>query len=496
VRPDGWLRLDARMLAVAPAHEAVRFVPLLVAAALAGGRRHGQWWLAGALALMLGLGALRWLTTRYRVTAERMELRSGLLFRQHRSVPRDRIRTVDVTARLLHRLFGLGVLRIGTGRNEPGNDTELMLDAVSAIEAERLRAVLLDRSAAAGTVVEERTAAPAAGPPAADGVELARLSWAWLRFAPLTVLAVASVGALLGGAWQLLDQAGVRIEDLGTARAVLDWLRGRPVAAAVLSVAGVLLVAGVLGALARYAEVWWDYRLRRQPGGTLLVTRGLLTRRSVSLEERRLRGVEVEEPLLLRAGRGARLKALATGTGGGDRSALLPPAPSAEVHRVAAAVLAAGASPAALALRRHPWAALRRRLTRAVVPAALGCLGVAVAAGAGVLPAWATVPAAAVLLPSAAWLGVDRYRNLGHLLTATHLVIRSGSLVRRTVVLRRSGIIGWRVSRSVLQRAAGLATATAITAAGAGRYDVLDCDPATAAELATTVSPDAAAQQS
>jgi putative membrane protein len=150
------------MLAVAPAHEAVRFVPLLVAAVLAGGRQHGQWWLAGALALVLGLGALRWLTTRYRVTAERMELHSGLLFRQHRSVPRDRIRTVDVTARLLHRVFGLGVLRIGTGRNEPGHEGELTLDAVSAAEAERLRAVLLDRSTAATAHTADRAGAAAA----------------------------------------------------------------------------------------------------------------------------------------------------------------------------------------------------------------------------------------------------------------------------------------------------------------------------------------------
>jgi putative membrane protein len=152
--------------------------------------------------------------------------------------------------------------------------------------------------------------------------------------------------------------------------------------------------------------------------------------------------------------------------------------------------------PTALALRRHPRAALRRRLVRAISPVAAGCLGVAVAAGTGVLPVWAAVAAAAALLPSSVWLGVDRYRNLGHLLTPEHLVVRSGSLVRRTVVLRRSGIIGWRVSRSVFQRAAGLATATAVTAAGAGRYDVLDCDLATAAELTTAAgSSDPAATQ-
>lgn len=501
--PDGWLRLNPKMLAIAPAQEVVKFVPLLVVAALAGGRENRGLVLLAAVGAVVGVGVLRWLTTRYRVTPERMELRSGLLFRQHHSVPRDRIRTVDVTAKLLHRAFGLGVLRIGTGRHERGREDELVLDAVSSVEAERLRVALLDRTAAprpaSGTAALPADA-PAAGqldpaafqpvpawrPGGAAGTELARLSWAWLRFAPLTVLAVASVGALLGGVWQLLEQAGVDVTDVGAIEGAVGWLRARPVVAAVGSVAAFLLVAGVLGALARYAEAWWGFRLSRQPDGTLLVSRGLLTRRSVSLEERRLRGVEVEEPLLLRAGRGARLNALATGSGSGDRSALLPPAPLAEVNRVAAAVLATAGTAAPpgqrLRLRRHPRAALRRRMIRAVAPAVAAVLGLAVAARAQALPYWPAV-AATALVPLAVLLGLDRYRNLGHRLTGEHLVIRSGSLVRQTVILGRSGIIGWRVSRSVFQRAAGLATATAVTAAGAGGYQVLDCDLATAAEL-------------
>jgi putative membrane protein len=490
---DDWLRLDPWMLAVAPAHEVVRFIPLLVAAVIAGGSHDRQWWLLGALGTVAGLGVLRWFTTRYRVTPQRLELRSGLLFRQHRSVPRDRIRTVDVTSRLLHRVFGLGVLRIGTGQHERGKDAELTLDAVRGTEAERLRTVLLDRTDLdrtdldradldrAGAVVSTVDAQQA---PA--GVELARLSWAWLRFAPLTVLAVGSVGALFGGMWQLLNEAGFDITDIGAVRVMVNWLTDRPLGIVVTAAAVVLLITGALGALVLYVEAWWGYQLTREPDGTLRVNRGLLTRRSVSLEERRLRGVEVDEPLLLRAGRGARMNALATGSGSGDRSALLPPAPRAAANRVATAVLradpAAGA-PTARQLPRHPRAALRRRLVRAVLPTAVLVLAVTLAAAAGQLPWWPAVTAATVLLPAAVLLGVDRYRNLGHAVTDDHLIIRSGSLVRRTVALRRSGIIGWRVTRSVFQRAAGLATATAVTAAGAGGYDVRDCDLAAAVAL-------------
>ncbi|HEY0640675.1 MAG TPA: PH domain-containing protein, partial [Pseudonocardiaceae bacterium] len=326
----GWSRLDVRMLAVGPAQEVVRFVPVLVIAVFAGGGGNRPWWALGAVGALMAYGVLRWLTTRYRVTADRIELRKGLLFRQHRSVPLDRVRTVDVTAKLLHRVFGLSVLRVGTGRHaQPGKDDELTLDAVSAAESERLRGLLLARSpATTATATTAAAATTAAGGSAAEpltagggatggGTELSALDWAWLRFAPLTLLGMAAIGALFGAVWQVVGELGVEVDQ---ARGLFDVLAAQPLALAALIVVVGLLVTGSLGALLLYVEAWWGYRLTREPDGTLRVNRGLLTTRSVSLEERRLRGVEVTEPLLLRAGRGARGTAVATGSGGGDRS--------------------------------------------------------------------------------------------------------------------------------------------------------------------------------
>ena len=52
-----------------------------------------------------------------RITDEQVELHTGLLVRKRLAVPRDRIRTVDLTAKLGHRLFGLSAIRVGTGRS-------------------------------------------------------------------------------------------------------------------------------------------------------------------------------------------------------------------------------------------------------------------------------------------------------------------------------------------------------------------------------------------
>ncbi len=90
------------------------------------------------LVFVFGGGALRalgdavaWAATRYRVGDELVELRSGLLRRRALSVPRDRVRTVNLTAKPLHRAFGIATVEIGTGTREQGG---VRLDAVAAGE--------------------------------------------------------------------------------------------------------------------------------------------------------------------------------------------------------------------------------------------------------------------------------------------------------------------------------------------------------------------------
>jgi putative membrane protein len=248
-----------------------------------------------------------------------------------------------------------------------------------------------------------------------------------------------------------------------------------------------VLVVALVGSVLIFVEAWWGFRLVREPGGTLRVRHGLLTTRSVSLEERRLRGIVVVESPLLRVGRGARTVAVATGLGGRrshGRGILLPPAPTSEAHRVSGAVLAELPSPTCTALRRHPLVALHRRLVRAALPV------LAIAAALWLVPApswaaWLTLG----LVPVTAMLAVDAYRNLGHALTNGYLVTRHGVGVRSTIALQRTGVIGWTVSQSLFQRRVGLVTVTATTAAGHGQYAVIDVTTAEGLAVAQQAVP-------
>ena len=457
-----WQRLDLRMLAVTPLRQLAGFLPVIAVVVIIGvqqdlgGRLYGV--AVGVLVVVLA-GVLRWVTTRYRITSERVELRSGLLFRSARSIPRDRIRSVDVTAGPVHRLFRLSVVTVGTGERSEGIESrELTLDAISAAEADRLRQRLLDSSDAGDPDLQGATAAP-------SSTELATLDWSWLRFAPLTASSLVAVGAVAGAFGQLVGELGAELADVGGVR---ERLSVAPLWLGISAFAVLVLVIALLGSVLIFVEAWWGFRLVREPGGTLRIRRGLLTVRSVSLEERRLRGVEVVEPLLLRVGRGARTGAVATGLGSG-RGTLLPPAPRDEAHRVSGVVLTEDPSPTRTALRRHPRVALRRRLARAVLPV-LAASAVLWLAAVPTWVAWATLG----LLPVTVLLAVDAYRNLGHALTSRYLVTRHGAGMRSTVALQRSGVIGWTVSQSFFQRRAGLVTVTATTAAGSGAYRVID----------------------
>jgi putative membrane protein len=499
--PQAWRRLDRRMLLIHPVQELPRALPALLAAFVAGnGSGQGLIWTAAALVITLGFAFSRWFTTRYRVTEDRVEVGSGLFQRRVRAVSRDRIRTVDVTARAMHRLLGLARVDVGTGRSDREGDGGVRLDGLTAAEAAGLRQELLHRRAAPGAPAaaapgdDSTEGALAAGAPPADPpeTELARLDPSWVRYAPFTLSGVVSVGVVLGFVLNAANEAGFDLEDWGPARSLADDLGHAPVVLVAAGLTVLAVVVIVIASTVGYALAFWDFRLTRHPGGTVHVTRGLITTRATTIEERRLHGVEISEPLLLRAVAGARLIAIATGLRvgrGAERggSLLVPPAARAEVERVAGDVLRT-TEPITVDLVEHGPRARRRRYTRALAGWALLVIALAVAHWAVDAPTWLPV-AGLVLLPVAAALAADRYRSLGHAIADGRLVVRSGSLVRRRCAVAAEGIIGWNVERSFFQRRAGLATLVATTAAGHQHYDVQDVALAEALGLADDLVP-------
>ncbi|ANN15472.1 hypothetical protein SD37_07235 [Amycolatopsis orientalis] len=479
-----WHRLDRRMLLIRPVLDLVKSLPVLIGTVILGRGNGWEWFGLGITALTVLIGISHVLTSRYRVADGQVEWTTGLLLRKHRAIPLDRVRTVDVTSEPKHRLFSLSAVRIGTGRHAqgPGSD-QLVLDAVSETEAQRLRTVLLHRKE---VVIDDEAA------PAPEQV-VAEVDRKWLRYAPFTLSGLAVVGAVFATVWHFAHQLNIAPENVGPLRELLDGLAGTAVWLIIVVAAVALLVVVSLLSVGGYVLSFWNFKLTRETEGTLHIRRGLITTRSVSIEEDRLRGVEVKEPLPLRLAGGARLTAIAGGLRegkGGDKGGglLLPPAPVGRVHEVAAEVLRENFDPATVPLNRHPRRALTRRLTRAVGGVLILAAVLAGLAWIEFLPGWMWQVTLG-FLPFAALVGWDRYRNLGHAIVGRYLVSRSGSLARSTVAIRREGITGIVVSRSFFQRRAGLITVTAPLAAGRGGYQVVDVGEAAGLAMAERAAP-------
>ncbi|GAB48696.1 PH domain-containing protein [Mobilicoccus pelagius] len=506
-RPDSsWRRLDRRMLVVQPLEAFGHFLPAIVVVLVAGGTgSEAPWWTnLWVVVLPPVLGVWAWFTTEYRITREQLTLRRGLVSRKTLTARLDRIRTVDVTASLLQRLLGLAAVKVGTG-----TETPFVLPGLAAADAHALRAQLLhvareERGEAAPGPNAAGSGAPADGaapgpmaPPPAEETALAVFSPSWVRFAPFTLTGLVTVLAGVGAIAQFLDDLGERIVESDLGHSAIDHVLGLTTTMLVVGGVGLGLALVVVAALVSYVLRFWGYRLTRHPRGTLGISRGLLSTRHMTMEERRLRGVSLERPFLLRLVGGARASALVTGLSGATEQGsasdmLVPPAPLEEVRRVVADVLRAE-TPWQATLRAHGPRARRRRHTRALA----GGLLLAVPA---VLAVWwfelapALLALAAVPVLVAPFLAESRYRRLGHTVVDGHLVSRVGLFPETTDVVRTSAIIGWNVDETFMQRRLGLVTLAATIAAGDDSIGIPDVPLAEAEAVVRCATPGLAEQ--
>ncbi|KUI02180.1 hypothetical protein AU189_20035 [Mycolicibacterium acapulense] len=466
---EEWQRLSPRMLLVHPVHEVVRQIPVLVGTLVLGSATGNPLLAVAVLGITVAIGLARWFTTTFRVGPSDVQLRTGVLQRKELSVPRNRIRSVSTDARLLHRLLGLTVLRVSTGQEARG-DAEFALDAVPTEQVGRLRAVLLAESLA---VEEDKPSEP--------GRVLARWTPSWLRYSPLSFTGLAMIAAAVGVAYQVGVDSGVH--ESGLARSWLDTARSLGVAAGIALGVAVLVLASVVLSVLQSLLTYGNLELRRD-FEVLHLKYGLIRVRENTFDMRRLRGGTLREPLLVRLFGGARLDAVMTGVGGeGESSLLLPPCPKRTADEVLTNLIEC---PDAVTgpLRAHGPVATRRRWSRAMVlPAAA-----AVALLAAPTPIWARV-LWVLFSGCCALLAFDRARSLGHRVGDGWLVARTGSLQRRRDCIDASGIIGWTVRQTWMQRRAGVATLVAATAAGVKHYQVIDVPATLAWSIAAQASP-------
>jgi putative membrane protein len=144
------------------------FPLVLLALQLRSGR--GEWGLyvlAGVVLLLVVGSIVRYLSTRFGLTADALHFQSGVLSRQSRVIPFGRIQSVNVQQSALQRVLGMGELRVETATS--GASAEVALKVLRWPHAQALREQLVrERRSALAEAATGRSTATGADAP--DGV--------------------------------------------------------------------------------------------------------------------------------------------------------------------------------------------------------------------------------------------------------------------------------------------------------------------------------------
>jgi putative membrane protein len=459
-------------------------LPVLAVLLLTRGYRY-ELWLAVLFVPTVLYHVFRYLTLTYHFAEADVVVRHGLVFRQERHIPYDRIDNVGLIQNPLHRLAGVAKVRLETaGSSQP--EAELEVLSLAAVEHLRTRILSGRTSPAAGGDPGERPPETAAAAPSEVIVELPTGELVKLGLISLRGLVVIPV--LLGLSEQLDLFERIDVDWLAEAVAAATEQSPRPVLVAGLAVGAVLAFLGL--------SVGWTilrfhgYRLERT-GDQLRVACGLFTKVSATVGRHRIQLVTAHESVGHRLFR--RVSVRVATAGGVDEKAeisrkwFVPLLPRDELARVLNELRPG------LDLGPATWRPLARKAVRRK---AVGNVAVAVPIGAAavvVLHGWGLL----VLALLVAWAVVHAVlwaRRTSYALTDDGLLFRTGVLNRRTTATFFDKLQVLSVRQSPLDRRHRMAALTLDTAgAGEDGVRIPYLDEGVARDLLRTLSAQAEA---
>jgi putative membrane protein len=263
--PDGWHRLHPLSPAVRAGRVLVAFLAVFLPTFLGGSRNGWDAIIHGlALAVLVGLGVVSWLVTRWRIEGSDLRIETGLVRRSLMRYPLSQVQAIDTVRPGLARLFGLSELRLRMA----GTGGSARLAYLPVGEADTVRARLL----ALATGNHEDTPEPE---------DRALVTVPVSRALASLVLTVPAL-VLIGYVATLIAAAAA----------------GAAVTSAILRYAAPTLI-GVAIALWRHFNLAYHATVAHAPEG-LRVRAGLVETRAETIPRGRVQAVRLFEPLLWR----------------------------------------------------------------------------------------------------------------------------------------------------------------------------------------------------
>ncbi|UUR06936.1 PH domain-containing protein [Sphingomonas glaciei] len=449
---------------------------------------------AGIAVVTLGGLFLHWRRFSFRVGSDAIRIDSGILSRNQRTIPFDRVADVSIAQGPAQRVFGIARVTMETGGSGAGKE-EGVLDGIALHRAEALREHVRTMRLGTGGVAVEAAPTDAAAvsdeAPPLFAMDLRRLLTLGLFNFSLAIFA-----GLFGASQTVGDALNIDPFERRFWRPILEqsglggWLLAHRIGLAVAGVL-VLVLAGMATGVVRTVLRDFGFRLDRTGNG-FRRRRGLLTRTDVSLPARRIQaGLIATGPVRDRFGwRAFKVLSLAgeggqPGKEGRDDHVLAPLATDAEIAPIADAIR--------LSLPREdtPW----QRVSHGHLTSFLAVAGsyILLGAVAGLLflaalnaPAapYAGPPAIAVavflLLGLLRWF---EWRHTAYALEDGRLLVRTGWWSRRTLLIPLRNVQSVTLKESSLSRRFGIASLAVDIAGGRSGGQILPSLPRDQASL-------------
>ncbi|WP_307258321.1 PH domain-containing protein [Oikeobacillus pervagus] len=421
-------------------------------------------------------GIIRWLRFTYRVEEEELRIEYGLFVKKKRYIPFERIQSLNFSEGILQRIFGLVKVKVETAGSSLG-EAEAELTAISKEEAKNLEEIIASSKRKESkeqelNIQEEQAKAPQ---------EVLYKA----AFSDLLIMGVTSGGAgvVIAAILAFLSQFQELIPYEKIFHELEHVVKNGIVFVIVLVVLALIVAWGiaVIGMLLKYA----NFTLKKVDED-LIITRGLIEKRQITVPLKRIQGVTMIENLIRQPFGYATVQIESAGGSITDTDSasviILPLIKKSEIKGILKDIVPeyefnlAYSSLPKVALTRYIF----RQLLLVIVPI--------------VVISWLLWPYglwSILLLIPMALLGYWRYKDAGWNICGNQLSLKFRLFSKQTMILKKNRIQAMEYSQSWWQRRKNIVSLKAtIKSGGLGKTGrVVDIDKQAALKIAEWFKP-------
>ncbi|WP_137744399.1 PH domain-containing protein [Robertmurraya siralis] len=402
------------------------------------------------LLIIIASGIISWLRYTYRIEENELRIEYGLFVRKKRYIPFERIQSLDFSEGLLHRPLGLVKVKVETAGSN-GLEAEAVLTAITKNEANEIHDIL-QKSRANGRIDPSLEAE--------DVPELEEEVLYKITMKELLLLASTSggVGVVISAVFAFIFQFEEIIPYETVFHEIKEIISSGVVFVSILVFLGFALawIVAVVGMILKYGNF-----ILKKVDDDLIITRGLLEKRQLTIPLNRIQGIRISENLLRQPLGYASVYIESAGGSVGDTEGssanILPFIKKTRIRdiieeNIPGYIVSNEVTPA-------PKRALKRYIIRGtliLIPVVPICLYF--------FQLWGLLTL--VFLPFLALWGYLCYRDAGWHLEGNQLKLSYRSIVKNTVLMQKNKIQSLSMKESHFQRKRDLATIGATVMSG------------------------------